>query len=85
MRRKPDDIDPVEYLRFTRRVVRAAGQRASLADPEQLAELVAISKEIDEAMTKAVRGLRTSGATWQEIGEATGTSRQAAHQKWALL
>jgi hypothetical protein len=37
---------------------------------------------LEVATQAAVDGLRASGYTWQSIGEATGTSRQAALMKW---
>ena len=74
-----------EYISFMARVTRAAGQRVGDADPAQLAELILIRKELDGAIGVAVRGLRLSGATWQEIADATGTTRQAAWEKWGKL
>lgn len=72
-----------EYIQFMRRIIRAAGQRVSEADPEQLRDLVGIRQDLDEAIACAVEGLRESGATWEDIGRITGTSRQAAHEKWS--
>ena len=66
-----------------RRMVRDAGRRVGRADPEDLAELVAIRADLDAAIRAAVDGLRAGGFTWASIGEATGTSRQAALMKWS--
>jgi hypothetical protein len=71
-----------EYIHFMRRIVRAAGQRVSDADPEQLADLIALRGDLDDAIQSAVDGLRSGGATWADIATATGTSRQAAWEKW---
>jgi len=71
-----------EYIAFLRRIVRSTGKRVSAADVEQLQELIEVRRQLDSAIAVAVEGLRASGFTWDEIGNATGTSRQAAHQKW---
>ena len=36
----------------------------------------------DEALRRAVAEARARGRTWQEIGDAIGTSRQAAYQRF---
>lgn len=74
--------DTTAYLKYLRRIVRAAGRRVSEADPEDLRALIEIRHDLDEAIQLAVDGLRESGITWQSIGEATGTTRQAALMKW---
>lgn len=38
-----------------------------------------------EAEIKSVARSAVSGATWQEIGEALGISRQAAHKRFSRL
>ena len=40
------------------------------------------SAEIDDAIAKAVTGLRGSGYSWAEIGSRLGIARQAAQQRW---
>jgi hypothetical protein len=74
--------EPVEYVEMIRRMVRAAGRRVSVADPEHLAALVAVRRDLDAAIVTAVAGVRRSGFSWQSIGEATGTTKQSAVQKW---
>lgn len=71
-----------DYLAMVRRIVRAAGRRASHADPADLAALMAIRADLDDAILDAVRGLRRCGFTWASIGEALGTTRQAAQLRW---
>ncbi|HSS12231.1 MAG TPA: hypothetical protein VLL25_20250 [Acidimicrobiales bacterium] len=75
--------DTHEYLKMLRRMVKAAGTRVGHADPEDLAELIAIRTDLDTAIRRAVDGLRADGFTWQSIGDATGTTRQAALMKWS--
>jgi len=72
-----------DYLAMVRRIIRAAGRRVGNADPEDLAELIALQHDLDKAIREAVHAQRLSGITWQSIGDATGTTRQAAIMKWA--
>jgi hypothetical protein len=74
-----------DYLRMLRRMTAAAGRRVSEADAEELAELIAIRDDLDGVIRRAVAGLRADGYTWESIGAATGTSRQAAQQKWGQV
>jgi hypothetical protein len=71
------------YIGSLARMIRAAGPRVAAGDPEDLALLVGLHGEIDRAIAVGVAGLQRSGMTWRSIGEATGTSREAAFQKWA--
>lgn len=75
--------DHSDYVAFVRRILRAMAKRMGTADPEDLAEMLALRCELDEAIADAVAGLRTSGFSWAEIARASGTSRQAAHARWA--
>jgi len=74
--------EPGDYVAFVQRIIRAAGKRVSVADPEDLAKLIAIRNELETAIQAAVDGLRVDGFTWKTIGEATGTTGQAANMKW---
>jgi hypothetical protein len=70
------------YFEMLQRMVKAAGRRVAQADAEDLTLLIAIRADLDQAIQASVDGLRAGGCTWQLIGDATGTSRQAAIQKW---
>jgi hypothetical protein len=70
------------YLAMLRRMIVAAGRRVGQADTAELVELMELRTGLEVATQAAVDGLRASGYTWQSIGEATGTSRQAALMKW---
>jgi len=76
-------IDTNAYLRMTARIVSGAGRRVADADPEELAQLLQLRDAVDQAVLQAVSGLRQSGATWQDIGDAIGVTRQAAIMRWA--
>ena len=56
------------------------------ADTEALsliASLVDRQKELDSALTEAVRCARAAKRTWSEIGAMLGVSKQAAQRKYA--
>lgn len=75
--------ESAEFLAMMRRMIAAAGRRVANADPDDLALLVDLHEALDDAIVTAVVGQRSAGITWQSIGEATGTTRQAAIMKWA--
>lgn len=72
-----------DYLSACKRMLRAAGRRVGRADPEDLTKLVELRAILDDSIVAAVAGLRRDGFTWETIGRSTGTTRQAAIQKWA--
>jgi hypothetical protein len=75
-------VENDEYGAFVRRVLRAYSRRVADGDVEALVLLVGLAEEIDAAMAEAVKGLRTHGYSWAEIGARFGVSRQAARQRW---
>ena len=44
-----------------------------------------IRDEAERWVVQGVRGAIEAGCTWAEVGEALGTSRQAAHERYAPL
>ena len=74
--------DHAEFMAFTRRILRAASKRMALADPEDLADLVQLRAAVDEAIDAAARSVHEGGASWGQIGAATGMTKQAAHKRW---
>ena len=71
-----------EYAAFARRVLRAYARRVADGDIEALTLMFGLAAEIDTAITQAVKGLRTFGYSWAEIGSRLGVTRQAAQQRW---
>lgn len=80
--RRRTEYETADFLAAVRRMLRAAGRRVADGDPVDLGELVGLRAELDGIIADGVVGLRAQGVTWASIGEATGTSRQAAIQKW---
>jgi len=82
-RRDPGTIEPGEYIKAMARLLRATGRRVGEADPEDLKDLIDLQKRLDQTILEAVAGLRASGCTWEIIGQALGTTRQAAIMRWS--
>lgn len=76
------DVETSDYLEFISRVIRAAGRRVADSDAPELARLIKIRDELDQAIIAGVEGQRMMGRSWADIAVATGTSRQAAQQRW---
>jgi hypothetical protein len=74
--------ETIDLVAAAARIVRSIGQRAAAEDPEILPELVKLRGEVDRCIYAAVAGQRAAGITWEAIGTATGTTRQAALMKW---
>jgi hypothetical protein len=75
-------VENDEYAAFARRVLRAYARRVADGDVEALILMFGLAAEIDTAITEAVKGLRTFGYSWAEIGSRLGITRQAAQQRW---
>lgn len=72
-----------EYAGFVRRAIRAFSRRVGeQGDVEALADMVATARELDQAITEAVKGLHQFGYSYAEIGQRLGISRQAVQQRW---
>lgn len=71
-----------EYAAMVRRIIRAHGRRVADADPEDLADLLAIRAELDAALAVAIAGQRRNGFSWAAIGRGLGVTRQAAQATW---
>lgn len=81
-RRRPS-IETTDYAAMLRRMVRAYGRRVGDGDPDDLAEMLAVRAELDEAIAEAVRANREQhGRSWAEIGAGAGITKQAAQQRW---
>lgn len=72
----------VELIDAVGRMIRTAGRRCADGDVSDLPELLALGDEVNRAITAAVVGLRSHGVYWSSIGEAIGTSKENAVQRW---
>lgn len=72
----------MEYLGAARRFIRAAGRRVGDSDEYELTELLALQGVLDESIADAVRRQKAGGKSWAQIALGTGTTREAAYQRW---
>ena len=71
-----------EYADMVERMILAYGRRVGEGDVEELPRMIDMHRVLEEALDRAVVGLREFGYSWGEIAKRTGTSRQAAQQRW---
>lgn len=71
-----------EYAQMMRRMVRTYERRLSNADPTDLMDAIEIMREMDAMIGRAVREMKSAGFSWADIATYTGTTRQAAQQRW---
>lgn len=76
------DVETLDYLGAARRFIRAAGRRVGECDEHELAALLDLQHDLDAAIQAAVDGQRAHHKSWAMIARGTGTSREAAYQRW---
>jgi hypothetical protein len=81
--RRRSEVENDDFARFAVRIIRAHGRRIAEGDVDGLADLLALTAELDVATQVAVDGLRGRGYSWGEIASRLGTSRQNAQQRWS--
>lgn len=75
--------EPSEYGKFARRILRGYGRRIENADPEDLADLLNLSRDLDALIQATItNGRKRWGWTWESIARAAGVTRSAAFQRW---
>ena len=60
----------------------AVGCLAERPDPEAFAALLRLSAVVGECLGISARAVAVSGS-WAQVGEAAGTTRQAAWSRWS--
>lgn len=80
-KRPRKDVETMDYLGAARRFIMAAGRRVADCDEHELAELIRLRAVVEEAIDIAVSGQKTR-KSWAGIALATGTTREAAYQRW---
>jgi hypothetical protein len=80
-KRPRKDVETMDYLGAARRFIRAAGRRVADCDEVELAELIALRLVVEAAIDEAVSGQKVR-KSWAGIALATGTTREAAYQRW---
>lgn len=74
-----------DVLGAVKRFLAALALRTGDADEFELAELVALRSDLDEAIVVAIRLQLRQGKSWQSIGDSLDMSKQAAHKRYAPL
>lgn len=74
-----------EYLQAASRFIRRAGERCADADEPELQQLVELEDAVKRAVETAIAGHLARGRSFTWIGNALGTSRQAAQKRWGHL
>lgn len=78
-----DKRDVTDYIKFVKRTIRAIDKRGAELDGIHLRELIDLDSELHDTIRRVVGALRESGYTWDDIASSVGTTRQAAHSRWA--
>lgn len=73
--------DHADYYRFASRTARAFGRRVADSDPDDLALLLALRDQLDDAIGVAVTAQR-SRFSWAEIAAGLGMTKQGVQQRW---
>lgn len=78
-------VETLPYLEAVKRMIRAAGRRVAEADEFELAEMLTLRDEVEQAITSAIAGQMNgpSQRSWRAIADALGTTRQAAFKRYA--
>ena len=75
-----------QLLGYYEHNVRRSGSRHTKpAKLELLAALHELEAILSEHISAAVEDCRTSNATWAQIGDALGVTRQAAHERYTAI
>lgn len=71
-----------ERVRVDRHEPAGSGEGPASRPAEQLMRALKDRRVAERRVDSCVQELRSSGASWALIGRLTGTSRQAARQRW---
>ena len=81
-KRRSRPVENDEYGEFVRRILRAYARRIANGDIHALRALNDIFDDVENALGRAVVGLRRSLLLGRD-GTRLGVTRQAAHQRWS--
>jgi hypothetical protein len=77
--------ETTDFAGFVRRSIKAHGKRVAGADEVDLAELVALHNDVDQAIATAVQGMRERGESWAYIARGLGVTRQYAQRTYGKV
>lgn len=83
-KRKRERCEAPSLQAASRRMMRALARRAAGGEAEAVEALVALQAELAEQLADAVHGYRTgpAQASWADVAQLVGTTRQAAAMRW---
>lgn len=73
-------VSNTDFVAFLRRVVRASARRVADGDEPELAELMAVRDELDDAICQAIDGQLAWGKSWTQIAVGMNMTKQGAFQ-----
>jgi hypothetical protein len=82
-KRKPQERSNEAFRRMVVRMMHAYARRVAITGTEEdIAALVNLADDADQAVAAGILELRRQRFTWGTIAEAIGTSRQNAEKRW---
>lgn len=73
-----------DFLAMVRRMIRAGGKRVAEGDEIELADLLTLEDDLQQAIATAVQGQRAMGKSWSDIAVGAGITKQSAHGRWGV-
>jgi hypothetical protein len=82
-RRRTRPVEVHAFGQMVSRMIKAYGRRVQDADVEDLADMFAMRAQLDDVITSTITTMRAKHEfSWARIGEAAGTTRQAAQMRY---
>jgi len=78
-----DDLDPLSSKELGELARDAMSILARRGDPEAFSQLLTMNAHAGECLGEAARHL-ASTASWSEVADLTGVSRQAVWSRWSM-
>jgi hypothetical protein len=75
-------VETASYAQMVRRIIRAYAKRVGDGDVEDLAVMIDVDHYLHAMIGSAIAAMRANGLSWADVARATGTTRQAAQQRW---
>lgn len=75
-------VETPAFAAMLGRMIRAYGRRVADADEVDLAQMLQLREDLEEAIAAAIEGQRLRGRSWAYIARGLGTSRQYAQRAY---
>lgn len=77
-------VEHDEFVKMVTRMIRAAGKRVQISDPETLALVAKLAQVLADIELDSARELNEQGFSWEAIAASQSIAMQTAYQKYAL-